>query len=59
MYGTALARRAAGRKLSKDLQDSFGFSRGPYDRATYRIDRRDAIALDAVGLVLIAMITDH
>jgi hypothetical protein len=36
MYGTALAGRAAGRKLAKDMQDNFGFIRGPYDRAVYR-----------------------
>ena len=36
MYGTAIAGRAAGRKLSKDMQDNFGFTRGAYDRAVYR-----------------------
>ena len=39
MYGTAVAGRAAGRKLSKDMQDEtegFGCMRGPYDRAVYR-----------------------
>ena len=51
MYGTALAGRAAGRKLSKDLQDSFGFSRGPYDRATYRIEMPDGSWLEITCVV--------
>ena len=36
MYGTAIAGRAAGRKLSKDMQEGFGFVRRPYDHAVYR-----------------------
>ena len=38
MYGTAIAGRAAGRKLCKDLQN-YGFERGVYDRSVYRTTR--------------------
>ena len=38
MYGTAIAGRAAGRKLSKDFTD-FGLSRGSYDHAVYRMEK--------------------
>ena len=38
MYGTAIAGRAAGRKLCKDLQN-YGFERGVYDRSVYRLVR--------------------
>ena len=38
MYGTAVAGRAAGRKLSKDFCD-FGLSRGVYDHAVYRMEK--------------------
>ena len=41
MYGTAIAGRAAGRKLSKDFQD-FGLVRGSYDHAVYRMQRDGA-----------------
>ena len=41
MYGTAVAGRAAGRKLAKDLQDNLGCIRGPYDRAVYRKEEGD------------------
>ena len=40
MYGTAIAGRAAGRKLAKGLQDD-GYERGVYDRAVYRKVRDD------------------
>ena len=40
MYGTAIAGRAAGRKLCKDLQN-YGFERGVYDRSVYRMVRGD------------------
>ena len=45
MYGTAVAGRAAGRKLSKDMQDEeygFGCTRGPYDRAVYRKEKGES-----------------
>jgi len=40
MYGTAIAGRAAGRKLAKGLQDD-GYERGVYDRAVYRKTKGD------------------
>ena len=40
MYGTAIAGRAAGRKLAKGLQED-GYERGIYDRAVYRKTRGD------------------
>lgn len=40
MYGTAIAGRAAGRKLAKGLQDD-GYDRGIYDRAVYRKTQGD------------------
>ena len=58
MYGTAIAGRAAGRKLSKDMQDNFGLTRGPYDRAVYRKEE-DGNYLEVACIVDDMVVADY
>ena len=57
MYGTAIAGRAAGRKLAKGLQDE-GYDRGIYDRAVYR-KVRDDLWLELACIVDDMVIADY